>query len=572
MKNKLKNKTYLRIFSTFLLIYMVLMTGFTAFLISMEKEAAMKEFWDKNSIISDRVEEILKAYIDDDKKIVDLAGVKKEFVNEPPVYFLDGAEAAMFTSDYKLVYSTYNTEDYLKCIYTEPEDEETRAGLLKLDDWFNEEEIKELKNYLYVEPKAEKAGDICGYSIHIDDFWMDDEIIIPHSISVSPSYAREFDEEGNVTKSSSGGFEKGNFYNRDFNDINNLPHYKYGIIIPEYNENLNSKNQDELREMVTDESNLTNYLQDHLKQFPDYTSPVERVSMLTYRFYQVVPYQNTLWLSDNQNLYSEFYTAVAMDINIWERISSTLVYVWISCLIIFVVAALVLSKQTYKTYLEREEIEKQRKEMTDALAHDLKTPLSIISGYAQNLQEDVHTEKREYYAGNIQKNVERMDKIIHQLLDMSKLESDSFKVEFNEVSLNEVSSKIINRYKGICDEKSIIVSLTGEAIIKADKSLMERVVDNLFINAVENTLDGGKISIEIFEDTFEAYNSGSHIPEDMIKDIWLPYKRGDKERSNTKGTGLGLSIVRSILELHKFSYGVKNVEGGTVFWFSKKNS
>ncbi len=93
-------------------------------------------------------------------------------------------------------------------------------------------------------------------------------------------------------------------------------------------------------------------------------------------------------------------------------------------------------------------------EKSDALAHDLKTPLSIISGYAQNLQEDVHTEKREHYVGNIQKNVERMDKIIHQMLDMSKLESNSFKIELVEVSLSEISSKIINRYKSICDEKS----------------------------------------------------------------------------------------------------------------------
>ena len=230
-------------------------------------------------------------------------------------------------------------------------------------------------------------------------------------------------------------------------------------------------------------------------------------------------------------------------------------------------ASLILSKQTYKTYLKREEIEKQRKETTDALAHDLKTPLSIISGYAQNLQEDVHTEKREHYASNIQKNVERMDKIIHQMLDMAKLESDSFKIEFDEVSLSEISNKIINRYKSICDEKSITVSLAGEAVIQGDKSLLERVVDNFFINAVENTVEGGQINIEILNDSFEIYNSSSHIPEDIIKDIWLPYKRGDKERSNKKGTGLGLSIVRSILEVHKFSYGVKNKEDGVAFWF-----
>ena len=243
--------------------------------------------------------------------------------------------------------------------------------------------------------------------------------------------------------------------------------------------------------MVIDKSNLVNYLQPVEKWwFPNYIKPVERVNMLTYRYYLVVPYQNSLRVLDDQRLYSEFYTVVGVDINIWERISSTLIYVWISCLIVFVIASLILSNLTYKTYLKREEIEKQRKETTDALAHDLKTPLSIISGYAQNLQEDVHTEKREHYASNIQKNVERMDKIIHQMLDMAKLESDSFKIEFDEVSLSEISNKIINRYKSVCDEKSITVSLTGEVVIQGDKSLLERVVDIFFVNALEITVDG----------------------------------------------------------------------------------
>ncbi|WP_326909766.1 sensor histidine kinase [Sedimentibacter sp. MB31-C6] len=572
-KNKMKHSIYIRIFSTFLLTYMVLMIGFTAFLVSMEKEAAGKEFGNRAQQINDRVEEILNNNIDNDKQIIDLADVKKEFVEKSPVYLLNGAETAIFTSDYELIYSTYSTKDYWKCIYREFEkgkQSKDRVGLLKIDDWFSEEEIKKLENYLYAKPKAENVGDLAGYSIHIDSFWVDDEMIIPHSISASRMYACEFDEEGNVT-SRSGTISKGNFYFKDYNNIKNLPYYEFGSIIPEYNENLNSKNQDELREMVTDESNLMNYLQPVEKWwFPNYIKPVERVNILTYRYYLVVPYQNSIRMLDDQSLYSEFYTAVGIDINIWERISSTLIYVWISCLIVFGIASLILSNQTYKTYLKKEKIEKQRKETTDALAHDLKTPLSIISGYAQNLQEDVHTEKREHYASNIQKNVERMDKIIHQMLDMSKLESDSFKIEFDEVSLSEISSKIINRYKSICDEKSITVSIAGEAVIQADKILLERVVDNFFINAIENTLEGGKINIEIIEDTFEVYNSGSHIPEDIIKDIWLPFKRGDKERGNTKGTGLGLSIARSILELHKFSYGVKNKEDGAAFWFKFK--
>ncbi len=572
-RNKAKHPIYLRIFSTFLATYLVLMIGFTAFLVSLEKEAAGKEFGTQAPQISDRVEKILNNYIDDDKQIIDLAEVKKEFINRSPVYLLDGAEAAIFTSDYKLIYSTYNTKDYWKCIYNEFKDgkESTDGiGLLKLNDWLSEEEIKELESYLYAKPKVEKVGDLWEYSIHIDSFWMDDEMIIPHSISVSPTYASGFDEEGNVD-SGSGTIRKGNFYRKDFDNTKNLPYYENGGIIPEYNENINSKNQENLRKMVTDESNLINYLQPMQKWWSPFSfKPVERVNMLTYRYYLVVPYQNSIRVLDDQSLYSEFYTAVGIDINIWERISSTLVYIWTSCLLIFIIAAYILSRQSYKTYLKREELDNQRKEMTNALAHDLKTPLSIISGYAQNLQEDVHTEKREHYASHIQTNVHRMDKIIKKMLEMSKLDSEPFKINFESVSLNEISNEIINRYKNICDEKSITTNFVGEAVVKADKALIERVVDNFFVNALDNMNDGGTIYILIKDDTFKIYNSGSHIPEDILDDIWLPYKKGNIERSNTKGTGLGLSIVRTILELHKFTYGVKNNEDGVTFWFRFK--
>ncbi|HCS10726.1 MAG TPA: hypothetical protein DIV40_04635 [Clostridiales bacterium] len=135
------------------------------------------------------------------------------------------------------------------------------------------------------------------------------------------------------------------------------------------------------------------------------------------------------------------------------------------------------------------------------------------------------------------------------------------------MSLNDICTEIINRYKQVCDEKFITASLDGEAVIKADKSLIERVIDNFVINAIDNTPEGGRISMRILENTLEVFNSGSHIPEDKINEIWFPYKKGNTERSNTKGTGLGLSISRTILELHKFSYGAKNTEDGVIFWF-----
>ncbi|MGI6066794.1 MAG: sensor histidine kinase [Bacillota bacterium] len=272
-------------------------------------------------------------------------------------------------------------------------------------------------------------------------------------------------------------------------------------------------------------------------------------------------------MNDDQSLESGFWTVLGRDVNIGERCFPTLAFVWISCLITFSVAALILARQNFKTYKQQEELENQRKEMTNSLAHDLKTPLSIISGYAQNLQENVHTEKREHYANHIQANVDRMDKIIHQMLELTRLESDSLQTEFEDVALGELCKKIIDRYKPVWEEKLITASLDGEAVIKADHSLMLRVIDNFFVNALDNTPAGGKISIRILNDTLEVYNSGSYIAEDKIDEIWLPFKKGDVSRSQTKGTGLGLAIARAILELHNCSYGAVNSENGVIFWF-----
>ena len=392
---------------------------------------------------------------------------------------------------------------------------------------------------------------------------MDNEIVIPNKIVISPMYATSFDEDGNL-KSSSGTHTNDIVYVTEYDNNNGLPYYNHGTIYPGvYNPIYNSKGHNELRQIVTDKARL----EEKIEHYFSSKNIVQRTEALTYRYYIPMPYMSQVQAIDEQQVHSIFWTVVGRNINLWERINSSLPFVWLSCFIAFLVAGIVISRQTYKTYRKQEEIERQRKEMTDALAHDLKTPLSIISGYAQNLLENIHTEKREHYATHINSNVNRMDQIISKMLEMSKIESDYFELKLEEASLREICTGIINRYMLICHEKFITVSLEGDAIISVDSSLIERVIDNFLINAIDNMQEGGVIRISISDDIFEIYNSGSHIPEDKIKDIWYPYKKSDAQRSNTKGTGLGLAISRTILELHKFSYGAKNNGDGVIFWF-----
>lgn len=559
-RNKAKSSIHMRIFGAFLVTYVLLMTGFCAFLVSIEKEAAGNEFAAYSLQTGNRVEEALNGKLDSNNDITDITGLRREFIRMPLTDMLPGVEAAIFTDNFELV---YNTNDYIRCAYTrnrEKNEPYDGYGLLNLREWFSDEEVKELIDYMIAEPEAKKTGDVSGYSLHIDG-WLDGEMIIPDKIHVDAAYADKFDAEGNVIVSK-GTISYGNVYSSGYEDTRGLPYIENGLVRDDYNKFLNVETQNEIRRMVMNELRLKSYVNRAIGTA--YTA--ERVRMLTYRYYRVIPYHIITEIQDGV-IYDAYRTAVGMDVNLWERINSTMAYVSVSCLIMFIFVAYILSKQTYKIYLQQEELSTKRKEMTDALAHDLKTPLGIISGYAQNLQDNVHTEKREHYAEHILSNIHRMDGIIKKMLEMSKLSSDSFEINIEDVSLIDISKKIISRYKNICDEKHIRVSSDGEAVIKADKALLERVVDNFFVNALDNMGDGGIIRISIQNNMLEIYNSGSHISEDFIDDIWLPYKKGNADRGNTKGSGIGLSIVRTILELHKFPHGVKNEKDGVIFWF-----
>ena len=560
--NKARNKIYLRTFGAFLATYLVLMLGFSVFLVSQEKKAAGMELQAYALRMSSKVEGILQNHLHNDKQLTDIPAVKNELLKETPFFNLLGSELAIFTGDYKLL---FNTNSYWRCSYTERKEGSkhyTGYAYLNPGDWFAEEEIKEIERYLYADPRPKKKGDLSGYIVDLRGFWVDDGMVIPERITVNSLYADKFDEKGNL--SSGGGAITDNIaYLSGYKNAGDLPYFEHGAIIPDNNGNPNSAKRVELRRMVTDSSKLKETLQDFVVQ----GGLSERLRLLTYRYYLAVPYQNTARVKQDQSLESEFWTILGSDVNIGERCLPTLIFVGASCLAAFSIAALILSKQTYKTYCQQWELEKQRKEITDALAHDLKTPLSIISGYTQNLQENIHTEKRDHYANHIQENVERMDKIIRKMLELTRLESGFLQVKSEDVALDEICQIIIDRYKPVWEDKLLAVSLDGKAAVRADGSLLLRVIDNFFGNALDNTSQGGRISISISEDALQVYNSGSHIPESKMEEIWQPFKKGDAARSHSKGTGLGLAITRTILELHGFPYGAKNLEDGVAFWF-----
>lgn len=573
MKNsKVKKKIYLRIFSALLVAYLVLMAGFSIFMINQQNEVEGLQNCTTAMNINGSMEAMLRDKVDEDEQIIDIAEVNNECLNLLKGNTRMGIEVAIFARNFRLIFHTNNTNDNWLCAYPEVDDiNNVRYAYLNPKEFFTEEEVKEINQYRNTVESAKKISDLYLYSVQLEGFWIDNGMIIPKNIVVEPYYASQFDVNGKITDAIKGE-ENSIVYTSNYENTKKLPYYEEGLIYAgRLSEYAGDENQKALIDMITDKVRLLNVVGKN--KYQDKYLLTERVNPVTYRYYVAVPNQDKVgWISlmNNEAVksnYGAFWTVVGFQTNLLNKCIGTLIFVWSSCFILFAAAALFLSVQTYKLYQKREVLDQCRTETTNALAHDLKTPLSIISGYAQNLMENIHTEKREYYASNININVNRMDRIIKEMLDLSRYDLDYNKLLFEEVSLGELCTKLLEYYQQVCEEKHITINLEGNAVIKSDTSLIERVIDNFFINAVDNTPEGGTIQIKILDNTLNLYNSGSHISEDIIDEIWQPYKKGDTSRSNKKGTGLGLSIAGKILNLYQFSYGAKNTDDGVIFWF-----
>ncbi len=547
--DKAKRRIYIRTFAALMVTYLLLMAGLSVFLLNLQCKFEDNLCYKNTVYISSAViEDVLQNNIDSNNQMLDPEKFRKDCVDKLESLSYLNVDLAIFTRDGDLIYHSNNK---WLCAYKDTVTKEYSKAGIYLEQWFTKEEIAEINNYMKADPNPKKEGDLYKYNIVLDGLWLDHGLVIPNKIVVTPLYAKEFDQNGTVLKYDS---KSDIIFSSNYENTKELPYYQDGYMLsqPEPNKTLSK-----LSDVVLDKDRLQKLISE------DHFETLDRVNLITARYYCPVPYP---YYGEAKN-YGDYWIILGFQKDLLQECIGSLLSVWISCFVLFMVVALILSTQNYKIYRKKVELEKLRSETTNALAHDLKTPLSIISGYAQNLIENIHTEKRDYYASNINVNVNRMDKIIREMLELSRYDTDFHKLIYEDVSLGEVCTKLMDRYSQVCKDRQLTVKLEGDATVKADFSLMERVVDNLFVNAIDFTPDAGTIQINIIDNRLEFYNSGSHIPEDMINEIWEPYKKADDSRSNKKGSGLGLSIASKIFKLYKFSYGVKNMDDGVTFWF-----
>lgn len=235
-------------------------------------------------------------------------------------------------------------------------------------------------------------------------------------------------------------------------------------------------------------------------------------------------------------------------------------------LILAMLCAIILSCALLRVWRKQERVERVRRETTAALAHELKTPLSVLSATAELLGDNLAPEKQAHYLGVIQQQAQRMDGSVRQMLELSRLETGTKALRRTAFSLAELAQE---RLQAALPTDSTIhteFAAQGEYEVNADRALLTRALDALLENAVQHTPEGGCITVHLADGVLSVTNTGDAIPADALPRLWEAYYQADSSRS-AKGDGLGLSIAKTVFDLHGFTCGAENTEIGPKFWF-----
>ncbi|MCR8842212.1 HAMP domain-containing histidine kinase [Paenibacillus sp. SC116] len=232
--------------------------------------------------------------------------------------------------------------------------------------------------------------------------------------------------------------------------------------------------------------------------------------------------------------------------------------------------------QLQEDMVEKQRQEQLRKELIANISHELKTPLGIVKGFTEGLQDDVAEEKRERYLCLILNEVDRMNALIMDMLELSKFEAKAIRLNIRAISLSRLVEDICIAFTRQLESKQLRIRVDQpfEQLVRADARWIEHVIVNVLSNAIRHAVKQSVIGIHI-QDTGSSHvimrieNEGPSIKEEDLSRIWEQFYRVERARDRKSGgTGLGLAMVKHILELHGSEFGVENTSRGVVFYFS----
>ena len=223
------------------------------------------------------------------------------------------------------------------------------------------------------------------------------------------------------------------------------------------------------------------------------------------------------------------------------------------------------------------QIDEMRKEFLSNVSHELKTPIALIQGYAEGLQDNINDdeESRQFYCDVIIDEAGKMNQMVKKLLTLNQLEFGNDQVNMERFDLTSLIQGVIQSSQILAQqaEVEIMFHQTEPLHVWGDEFKVEEVITNYVTNAIHYAKNEKKIDIRCTQENgvirTSVFNTGDAIPEEELDKIWIKFYKVDKARTREYGgSGIGLSIVKAIMESMNQQCGVKNYDNGVEFWFT----
>ena len=232
------------------------------------------------------------------------------------------------------------------------------------------------------------------------------------------------------------------------------------------------------------------------------------------------------------------------------------------------------ANEKLKEEMERErEQERQRRNLFTSISHELKTPITILKGEIGGMIDKVGAYKdRDSYLESVYGWTESLEKLVSEILTVTRLEGEKMRLNLTQTDISALLTEICHTHQSLADNQNVLLNqfLDSDLIVKADEAQLQIAISNVINNAVFYTKPDELVKVQLKQEggfaTLTVTNTGAHIAEADLRNLFAPFYRIDRSRNrHTGGSGLGLFIVKNILELHDFEYEIENIEEGVRF-------
>ena len=267
-------------------------------------------------------------------------------------------------------------------------------------------------------------------------------------------------------------------------------------------------------------------------------------------------------------------------------------FILIVALIIGAIGAYIYSKVITKPLIQiiesEREAENRRKDFVATISHELKTPITIISGQLEGMIYNIGKYKdRDTYLKKSYESTQELRDLVNEMIEVSKYEILESDLSLKQVNISNLIEKLIKKHQFLLEEKNmnVVFKIENDIYIKCDEPRIEKAINNIIINGIKYSPKDENLIVRLYKKNYksnkknnqyraylEIENTGITIEEKYLDEIFNPFFRIEKSRSRkTGGSGLGLYLVSKILKSHGYYYNLKNKENSVVFTIEFKS-